>query len=166
MNDPAIVRRRRRLAFAITAGSILIGGACGYLGGVAVGSGYGYFEVIALLPVAWGVLCGAIGGLAAGLFWCRLMIHSRLARTNYVSFGFVFLGIGLGLVAGCGATVILHLGLLPLYDDPSQMILSVMVGGLFFGTPAGLGYGLIASLLCFIGVDRIRPSAQEEADRA
>ncbi|MCE5325421.1 MAG: hypothetical protein LLG01_03300 [Planctomycetaceae bacterium] len=146
-----LTSRRRRLGFFITLGSMLIGGACGVLGGMMISLDLPASDGL-VMGVA--ILGGLVGGLVAGILWCRVMIHRRLARTNKVSFGFVMIGIGLGLGAGCLATVMLHLGLLPLHDDPSTALLFLLFGALWFGAPAGIGYGLIASLLCLIGVDR------------
>jgi len=143
------------------------------LAGAAVGGVFGsaasvLYDPLFLFPSeqphknpwgAHGLLLGAIGGAGAGLLWTILM---RRVPASAGGFRIGFTGMGLGIVVGAMAAVVLHLGLMLV---SGQWMPTYVLIGFFYAVPAGFATGLFCGLAEW-GCRRVERRAQEKAQAA
>jgi hypothetical protein len=122
---------------------------------VLSGAAGGFFGLLAqflyprhreLLGMSSGALLGAAAGLVVGLAWCGFMVHLGAATAR--SGGAGRLGRGAvvgGMVAGCAATVLLHVGLQLVHGF--HHALANHLWGQPFGLVAGFFVGAIGALV-------------------
>ena len=95
---------------------------------------------------------GGLGGLLAGLLWCRVMFRKALSREPDEELAGV--GVKWGMLVGAATTVVLHAALFiadcvirqpASYGAPSLILVSI---GLICGVGAGGFLGLLSGAAC------------------
>jgi hypothetical protein len=135
-----------------------------YIAGTLVGGGFGASAGRYGGPPAIGL--GAIGGLLAGLLWCRLILgrcplqRSR-ARSNLIC---LVGGPCAGVVVGWLATAVLWCGLAVVYasDDLAGLAVILIFAEIYFASPAGATTGLVCGIVAAIAIRRASRRTTDE----